>query len=204
MARPGRPSGMRPDISSGDRCPSRMGLTASGRLPGPSMGLGRLKRSLLLSAFLCAADARQRRPAGPCQPFRPISRDMAGLSLWSSLAIWLAPSWPFQRTMMSSRSAMPRWLQSSMAPPTMHASAGIIIGRAWAAISQYPVALGARIRRELLPFGRFWAVRSLFRSILSWLLRRLAGTDYVRLIKSRSEITSSQPQKELLPLADAA
>ena len=132
MARPGRPSGMRPDISSGDRCPSRMGLTASGRLPGPSMGLGRLKRSLLLSAFLCAADARQRRPAGPCQPFRPISRDMAGLSLWSSLAIWLAPSWPFQRTMMSSRSAMPRWLQSSMAPPTMHASAGIIIGRAWA------------------------------------------------------------------------
>lgn len=57
---------------------------------------------------------------------------------------------------------------------------------------------------ELLPFGRFWAVRSLFRSILSWLLRRLAGTDYVRSIKSRSEITSSQPQKELLPLADTA
>ena len=28
----------------------------------------------------------------------------------SSLAIWLAPSWPFRRTMMSSRSAMLRWL----------------------------------------------------------------------------------------------
>lgn len=108
-ARSGRSSGMRPDISSGDQCSSRMSLTASERLSGSSMSLGRLQRSLLLSAFLCAVDARQRRPAGPCQPFRPISRDMAGLSLWSSLAIWLTPSWPFQRTMMSSRSAMPRW-----------------------------------------------------------------------------------------------
>ena len=87
-----------------------MGLTTSERLSGSSMSLGRLQASLLLSAFLCAAGARQRRPAGPCQPFRLISRDMAGLSLWSSLAIWLTPSWPFQRTMMSSRSAMLRWL----------------------------------------------------------------------------------------------
>jgi hypothetical protein len=57
-ARPGRSSGMRPDISSGDQCSSRMSLTASERLPGSSMSLGRLQRSLLLSAFLCAVDAR--------------------------------------------------------------------------------------------------------------------------------------------------
>lgn len=58
----------------------------------------------------CAVNARQRCPEGPCHPLRLISREMVDLSLPSSLAIWLTPSWPFQRTMMSSRSAMPRWL----------------------------------------------------------------------------------------------
>lgn len=64
-----------------------MSLTTSERLSGSSMSLGRLQRSLLLSTFLCAADARQRRPAGPCQPFLLISRDMASLSQWSSPAV---------------------------------------------------------------------------------------------------------------------
>ena len=41
-ARSGRSSEMRPDISSGDQCPSRMSLTASERLSGSSMSLGRL------------------------------------------------------------------------------------------------------------------------------------------------------------------
>lgn len=57
-ARSGRSTEMRPDISSGDQCPSRMGLTASERLSGLSMSPGRLQASLLLSAFLCAVDAR--------------------------------------------------------------------------------------------------------------------------------------------------
>ena len=45
-------------IASGDQCSSRMSLTTSERLSGSSMSLGRLQRSLLLSAFLCAVDAR--------------------------------------------------------------------------------------------------------------------------------------------------
>ena len=57
-ARSGRSTEMRPDISSGDQCSSRMSLTTSERLSGSSMSLGRLQRSLLLSAFLCAVDAR--------------------------------------------------------------------------------------------------------------------------------------------------
>ena len=64
-ARSGRSSEMRPDISSGDQCSSRMGLTTSDRLSGSSMSLGRLQASLLLSAFLCAAGARQRALQGP-------------------------------------------------------------------------------------------------------------------------------------------
>ena len=72
-ARSGRSSEMRPDISSGDQCSSRMSLTASERLSGSSMSLGRLQ-----PPPVCLPLCRRRAAAAPCRALPAVPPDLAG------------------------------------------------------------------------------------------------------------------------------
>ena len=111
-AMPGSSMRSLPATCSGDQ---RLSLTrdaTSERLAGSSSALGRLQASRLSSALACAVEALYTRLRGveEAHPFLAISLETVDLSLPISLAIWLTPSWSLQRTMMSSRSPMLRWL----------------------------------------------------------------------------------------------